>query len=276
MAITVQNKDFELLYQNARAREMLNRDNFYKTCYHRFLTYDDFGTEQCKDCPLQFTELDHRPHTILRKMYNSIQNDFEYFQITHQPILKEDDTFDHYIEIINEISPPKAQKILNLQNFVDIHEEVYCGLFNFGDLGGEIISLSSFDTFETEDPENIEALIHKLSQFWFIAIGQGDNWSNGLYGPLPVFDHLGYDSYALAFRKENPSQMDPRFGGFDLGILLLILRKNNSAFLSNRNKIYEFLNDYIGEFQTIADLRNLQLNDLKHLLIGKQRDNASI
>ena len=256
--VSVQNRDFELVYQNAYLRNLFPTDQF-TYCYQRWADYEDYGTNKCKDCPLQVTVIDNQSHSILRKMRDSSGNQ-KYFKIQHQPLIIEDG-FERFIEIVNQVPENEISNFIDLEDIIPVKDEIYYSIGLFGDDGGNIFTHTLPDSFDAD----LNSFLLTLTQFWMIAIGQGDNWPLGLFGPLPVFDRLKYDSYAFSFRIKNKQLQDIRFAGHDVGVLIFILRKGNKIFNQHRELIEVKINELFQNIASTDDLYHFDCNEITQI-----------
>ncbi|MHA2250299.1 MAG: PAS domain-containing protein [Candidatus Kariarchaeaceae archaeon] len=268
-AISVQSKDRVVLFENKKMIELFGTKQG-QLCYTRWNYLLDYEDKPCEACPGHATLIDKEEHSLFRKAITKHNEDI-FLEITHIPVLNQEGDLIQYIEIIKDITTREMSRLTSLEYRSQqlLREEIKLSVIRFGDLGGELVVSDELDLIGEMHP-NI--FFMKMGAYWFTAIGQGHNWSEGLYGPLPVLDILDYDSIAYSFRLQSKKLEDPRLKGEDLLMLMILVHKDKTQYFSKRELISKFLSDYFNKFIEVEDLTDETLTELRNEFIPFLRD----
>ncbi|MHA1167790.1 MAG: hypothetical protein ACTSP4_08420 [Candidatus Hodarchaeales archaeon] len=108
--------------------------------------------------------------------------------------------------------------------------------------------------------------ISRIGSFFAIAIGQGDNYVRGLYGPLPA---LGYDYNALIFADlvDDRSAHDPRMKGKNYVLISFFYPKIMDEYVNTyRSCLKNVFTKFILNLQDIDFLKNKMIKKLEREL----------
>jgi hypothetical protein len=259
MGISIQDLNYTIQYENKAAIEMFGSFKG-KNCYTRWDYTGNRG--KCEDCPSNIALLDKKGHSIIRRMKDRSGKDMT-IEINHIPLLDNDNNIVKFIEIIKDITTTEELKILDSDVRDDLFKEIYFGITSFASHGGQLHLTDPLPMID----EDIKNFYTKVSMFWFTAIGQGDGWCLGMYGPLPLLNYDDYTSTVYSFRKKTKSDIDPRLGGVDLVMLIIITRKENDIFLSHRLEYATLIRKFFDGIEFLEDLTSNSLNNLKENLL---------
>lgn len=259
MGISIQDLNYTIQYENKAAIDTFGSFKG-KKCYSRWNYTGQRG--KCEDCPSNIALLDKKPHYIIRRMKDQSGKDIT-VEITHIPLLDDNSNVVKFIEIIKDITTAEELKILNSAERGNIFKEIYFGITSFASHGGQLHLTDPLPMIQ----EEIKNFYTKVSMFWFTAIGQGDSWSSGMYGPLPLLNYDDYSSTVYSFRKKTKSDIDPRLGGVDPVMLIIITRTENDIFLNHRLEYAKLIREFFEGVEYLEDLTPKSLGDLKRVCI---------
>lgn len=259
-AITVQNQDRIVLYENKAAVDFLG-SWLGRKCFLRWSYKEDYENKICSDCPGHVTFVDQTSHKIVKQTKDPNGNSI-ILEITHVPIRKDSEHFESYIEIMRNITFSERQNI-DLLNFPK--NELMVSFTRFGYHGGEIMKTTPLNFLENDKPSE---LLIKMSAFWFAAIGQGHNWPKGLFGPLPVLDYTNYNSYAYSLKLKCEDPHDTRLGDDDLILCLLFTNRFDNHLNENTSQIEGYLEKYFEGIDNTSQITEELLNNLQQEILS--------
>lgn len=105
--------------------------------------------------------------------------------------------------------------------------------------------------FFGEDPEQF---IMRLGLFYFTALGQGGNYHQGFYGPLPVPNEKEHVSFVFSSIVSDQAQLDPRAGGQSYVLVCLVCHKSQVPKYMDRPAIEA---DFESKFAMIGDISEI-------------------
>ncbi len=99
--------------------------------------------------------------------------------------------------------------------------------------------------------ENDEVLLLRMGTYLYVLIGQGHNYPEGLYGPLPTTDHPELECFVLSKMIYDPVQKDPRLREQNYIILTIIVPKGKAFSPIPREYLFKELSVFIEENPSI-------------------------
>ncbi|MFQ5980002.1 MAG: hypothetical protein ACE5OZ_17865 [Candidatus Heimdallarchaeota archaeon] len=102
--------------------------------------------------------------------------------------------------------------------------------------------------------EDSDQFITRLGLFYFTAIGQGGDYHQGFYGPLPIPNDKEHVSFIFSTLVADEAQLDERAGGLSYVMVCLICQK------SHLPKIIDWLTietTFRELFATLEDIREI-------------------
>jgi hypothetical protein len=118
--------------------------------------------------------------------------------------------------------------------------------------------------------EDSEQFITKLGLFYFTAIGQGGDYHQGLYGPLPVPNDKEHVSFVFSALVADEAQLDVRAEGQSYVLVCLLCQKTLVPKFIDRPLIEAAFGDLFATLEDISDInlnRESFVNNLKLSLI---------
>lgn len=145
-----------------------------------------------------------------------------------------------------------------------IEDKIHLGVAIYSEMGGELLLSEPLDWVKETSLEN---LYLNLSAFWFPAIGQGDNWQIGFYGPLPLLNFQDKLTFAFAFNLTSNPRTDLRLHHFGYTLLFLMIDREIVDFFTPFSAIEKIIAYCLSSFQNEEDFDLFNLIQLKsHIL----------
>jgi len=143
-----------------------------------------------------------------------------------------------------------------MRDIADIYNARQEGLKEFVSYAKSSISLVKFSFGETgPEPElgiNTDSfspiIFKKMGIYFMTAITQGNEYTEGLFGPLPVADHPRLLSMIFSYfidARNIQGEIDPRFKGKIPALIAIIYPRNLESFFINRRQIRTILDNAI-------------------------------
>ena len=150
----------------------------------------------------------------------------------------------------------------HLNNSSKYLSSVAVNLFKMGNIGPEIV-------YSEDIPSNSKSsdLLTKMGVFYITALGQGHDFHQGLFGPLPVPDNDTHFSFAFSFLISDSSNLDKRNRGKSFCILTLSFPKSLEKFFLTRKEIESGLDQYMQTFKRLEQIKRSHLQELKLFLV---------
>ncbi|MFX0115880.1 MAG: hypothetical protein ACFFB3_15120, partial [Candidatus Hodarchaeota archaeon] len=115
--------------------------------------------------------------------------------------------------------------------------------------------------------QNADQFLLKLGFSYFAGIGQGDEYHQGFYGPLPVPYEKKYVSFVFSTIALDRTQGDPRANGSSYVLVCLICQKSRVPRCIDRPSIEAAFKELFAELNDINDIDQSFANGLKTILI---------
>ncbi|MFX0113985.1 MAG: hypothetical protein ACFFB3_05525, partial [Candidatus Hodarchaeota archaeon] len=118
--------------------------------------------------------------------------------------------------------------------------------------------------------EDSEQFIAKLGLFYFTAIGQGGDYHQGLYGPLPVPNDKEHVAFVFSTLVADEAQLDVRAEGQSYVLVCLLCQKAHVPKFIDRPLIEASFADFFTNLEDISEInlnRKSFVNNLKLSLI---------
>jgi signal transduction histidine kinase/CheY-like chemotaxis protein len=96
--VSIQDKDFRVLYQNTAHKELQGEDLSGEYCYRSYVNRDSV----CKDCPIAMTFRDGKVHTVEKE--GSKDKGIEKVEITSSPLRDRDGNIIASIEVVRDVT----------------------------------------------------------------------------------------------------------------------------------------------------------------------------
>lgn len=145
----------------------------------------------------------------------------------------------------------ESQKLLNLSSMVLIAQDK---------TGPNIFSKENTDGYTLE-------ILLKLATFTVIAIGQGDSYNKGLFGPMPVPNKKDYLTLLFSFTIEDKKLQDQRYEGKNYALIAFMVHNKVIHFFYNRKAIKEVFEVSISKVTNIKNIDNEFLASLRNKLL---------
>ncbi|MHA2233341.1 MAG: hypothetical protein ACXAB4_12735 [Candidatus Hodarchaeales archaeon] len=160
-------------------------------------------------------------------------------------------------------------------------EEIYLSLFKLGGKGPELVLGEKLPGIGNNQKE----FATKLGVFYLTALGQGESFNTGLYGPLPLprtsnqQDSIGavsnFEALAYAFFINDPANEDPRIVK-TYSIIVVIIPKTLTECIYHRKGIEMIFDEEISQFSVIQEITITALKKLKTRLRFKFREQEAL
>ncbi|MCG3217723.1 MAG: response regulator [Candidatus Heimdallarchaeota archaeon] len=135
--------------------------------------------------------------------------------------------------------------------------DFYSAVFNIGEEGTQLISYEDIHFMKNPKDE-----LTRLGTFYLIAIGQGDGYNEGLFGPLPI-SNTDFTSILFSFCVEDPHAVDVRLKEHNLIILTYIIKKELEYAFSDRTAIQSLLEEVTSSITEVKDLTEELVSEIK-------------
>ncbi|MFX0093885.1 MAG: hypothetical protein ACFFBD_19255 [Candidatus Hodarchaeota archaeon] len=109
------------------------------------------------------------------------------------------------------------------------------------DYGPEIVLTENLPFLNPEEDQ--ESFLRRLGAFHMTIVGQGDSYSEGLFGPLPVYGTPQFLSYVYSFLIEDPTLEDERSEGYTYALGVLFFPKDFTVAVSSYYAVQEIFRD---------------------------------
>lgn len=103
--------------------------------------------------------------------------------------------------------------------------------------------------------EDSDQYIAKLGLFYFTAIGQGGDYHQGLYGPLPVPNDKEHVSFVFAALVTDEAQLDKRAGGQSYTLVCLMCPRSQVPKYIDRPAIEANLDEMITSLKDVSEIK---------------------
>ncbi|MFQ5977743.1 MAG: hypothetical protein ACE5OZ_06435 [Candidatus Heimdallarchaeota archaeon] len=159
-------------------------------------------------------------------------------------------------------------------------EGMYLSLFKLGGKGPELVFGEKIPGMENNQKE----FATKIGVFYLTALGQGESFNTGLFGPLPLprtsnqeastNPVSNFEALAYAFFINDPTNEDPRIVK-TYSIIVAIIPKTLTECIYHRKGIEMIFDNEISQFSVIQEISVTALNKLKTRLQIKFREAGS-
>lgn len=111
---------------------------------------------------------------------------------------------------------------------------------------------------------NSKSLAVDLGAFYMLAIGQGDNYHDGLFGPLPVAMKEDYSSLVYASTISDENQNDKRLAKSTYVIICLLYPNDKSNFFTDRGLLHSIFQQEITlKIEDVSEINRFVLRRLR-------------
>ncbi len=148
-------------------------------------------------------------------------------------------------------------KLISINKRLNLNDFYIC-LFKMGNLGPTPV-FTDIDI----DSLNSENMLTKMAVYYTTALGQGDCWHLGLYGPLPVPSNQDLLSLNYAFLIADPSNTDLRNNGKSYCIISIIFPRKIELLCNNRFIIEALIKEKIEGFTSLIEIDEEVLREIK-------------
>jgi len=265
VAVSIQNTNFIVVYEN---KEMKTRYNtFLKDyCYRRWHPNQNSKTNQCIDCPALITLRNNKPTTIIRKLKDENGN-VSFVKVIHSPLIlsKNNNEEKYIVEVVYDVTECFLDKIRREIDIKQFKKEIWLSITSFGNYGGDVITSEELPFVKKEEQRSF---LLEMSLYLFTAIGQGENYNEGLYGLLPVLNHQEYVVLVYAFRFSDEELSEVRLQGRDYGLLMIFTKISHEKIVIYRKEILELLDRLLKHNCEKKDLTLKLLSIIKKELVN--------
>ncbi|MHA2272084.1 MAG: hypothetical protein ACXACI_09495 [Candidatus Hodarchaeales archaeon] len=103
--------------------------------------------------------------------------------------------------------------------------------------------------------EDSDQYIAKLGLFYFTAIGQGGEYHQGLFGPLPVPNDKEHVSFVFASLVADKAQLDDRAAGQSYTLVCLLCPRSQVPKYMDRAAIEESLSNIMNPLKDVSEIK---------------------
>ena len=135
--------------------------------------------------------------------------------------------------------------------------DFYSAIFNIGEEGTQLMHYEPIH-FMTNPKDELT----RLGTFYLIAIGQGDGYNEGLFGPLPI-SGTNYTSILYSFCVPDPTAIDDRLKENNLIILTYIIKKELEYAFSNRAALELVFEKFTKSISEVNDITSDRIDEIK-------------
>lgn len=249
IGISVQTPSREILYENETVKELLG-SYLNRQCYIRWHYLPGRGDTPCPECPATVGMQDNIGHKVFRKTTDEKGDDL-YLEIEFIPVTDSEGKLEKFIEIIRNVTLQEKAKVLATKSIDEIVNGIQVSIVKYGALGGEIITT---DQLDFEKSENLEEILTKITVYIFSGVFQGYENQKGFFGPFPVLDKINYLLEVFVCRIKDEEEIDLRFEGMQLCMILLFFPRDYVFLFEERIQIENFISEKINEWKSIQNI----------------------
>lgn len=140
--------------------------------------------------------------------------------------------------------------------------DFYICLFKMGHLGPTPVLNIDMDSLNSGN------MLTKMAIYYTTALGQGNCWHLGLYGPFPVPSSKDLLSLNYAFLIADPSNTDLRNKGKSYCILSIVFPRKMETLFNNRFILEDLIKEKIEAFTSLIDINEAVLREIKQELLS--------
>ena len=179
-----------------------------------------------------------------------------------------------FYQAVNE-NAIKIRTELNSKNLIDLSGTGGAKLktINVSTAASFIVAGADVKVAENFDI-NKKDFLFKFAMFLSIAIGQGQNYHHGLFGPLPIPEGKeteGKDKLAIlySFSVKDEKMIDPRASKRNFIMIAFVLGTQVSNFFDNRTIIRKIYEDQMKKITELKQINTEFLAELRQNLLSR-------
>ncbi len=142
-------------------------------------------------------------------------------------------------------------------------QDIKTAILLYSGIEGKALVDEVSDFFQ-EDPD---LFIGKLGLIYFTALGQGNDYHRGFFGPLPIPNKQDYVSFVYTTIVTDRQQTDPRAKGKSYVIVCLIFLKSDVPKFLDRECVETTFEDVFAAIADVSEIDRSLTNRLKHYLV---------
>ncbi len=127
-------------------------------------------------------------------------------------------------------------------------DETFMVVWKMSGMGPEVVKS------EKVPLEDEETDLLRLGVYFSTAIGQGDSYTPGLFGPLPVLDSEVYNALIFSKRITDKELEDPRFKGENFVLVAIIYPIFYEHLFYNRKEINKAFDGLMSSIEDVSDI----------------------
>ncbi|MHA1911003.1 MAG: PAS domain-containing protein [Candidatus Kariarchaeaceae archaeon] len=127
-------------------------------------------------------------------------------------------------------------------------DETFMVVWKMSELGPEVVKSESVPLKDEETD------LMRLGIYFSTAIGQGDSYTPGLFGPLPVLDSEVYNALVFSKRITDKNLEDPRFKGENFVLVAIIYPIFYEHLFYNRKEISKAFDGLMSSMEDVSDI----------------------
>ncbi len=155
-----------------------------------------------------------------------------------------------------------SEEVLAFQKF--LKRQVRLTLFKMGPKGPALVVTEDLPPIEGSQDE----FIFRIGVYYLAALGQGNIFNIGLYGPLPLLNAPKHVALAYSFFIDDPTGLDPRTQGKTYAFIVITIPKNLVHLFSNRNAIEKVFEGEISRINSVHEITLVTLQKLKNRILS--------
>ncbi|MHA2272560.1 MAG: PAS domain S-box protein [Candidatus Hodarchaeales archaeon] len=145
-----------------------------------------------------------------------------------------------------------------------LESQIRLTLFKMGPKGPALVVTESLPSIEGSQDE----FIFRIGVYYLSALGQGNVFNLGLYGPLPLLNAPKHVALAYAFFIDDPAGLDPRTEGKTYAFIVITVPKALVPLFNNRNAIEEVFEEEIGKIDSVHGITLATFQVLKNRILS--------
>ena len=111
-------------------------------------------------------------------------------------------------------------------------------------------------------------MLFKLATFTAIAIGQGDSFNTGLFGPMPVPDRKEYLTLLYSFSIDDKTLRDHRYKGVNYALIAFLVHSEVIHFFYDRKAIKKIFDDSLKNITNLKSINADVLTSIRNKLLS--------
>ncbi len=166
-----------------------------------------------------------------------------------------------------------GKQLIPMSNHIDFKQKmVWLIVYKLSPMGVDVVSAQEGD-IEINNKIGMFEWHIKAGFVFLNALGQGDEYHEGLFGPFPVPASKEHSALVFAIKTLDKESTDPRMTGQAYVILGLFYRKSVENLLPTREKLNLTFNNSINPMNDVSQIDGDTLDSIKEKILNIRNNN---